>query len=46
MFVVRMMVLLLLGTLDNPFVDTFVQQRVLLWIVRLFVVALSFLIFD
>ena len=33
MFVVFMMVLLLVGTLDNPFANIFVQQRVLLWIV-------------
>ena len=46
MFVVCMMVLLLVETIDNPFANIFVQQWVLLWIVSLFVVALDFLILE
>ena len=45
-FVVCMMVLLLVETLDNPFVNVFVQRKVLLWIVKLFAVALGFLVLE
>ena len=46
MFVVCMMVLLLVGTMNDPFANIFVQQTVLLWFVWLFVVALDFLILE
>ena len=46
MFVVCMMVLLLFGSFGNPLANIFVQQRVLLWVVLFFVVALDFLILE
>ena len=46
MFFVYLVVLLLVATLGIPFMNLFEQQRVLLWIVCLFVVELVFVALE